>query len=723
MAALLCALVAAAAASAGGAGSAGEVAAQSQPVLTDCTSMQGCAGEVLGGVLDGFTGAAGSSLWGWMLGGSGSAGSQAFVDDLNTIVSTLGTIATELGPGGPIVQAVEKLQCAEGSDWIAAGPAAVIDTWYAYYSNFLTALSGGQTPPLGDISIANTDITTLYGWANGVIQGNSNVASMNVLSSMESLNNLATAGSSSGTIADCLKASAVPPVTGTVDDRVYYSESVEPIQNYLLGLNTEAMLVLTEAYHIYAYADCVTANNGNTAPCTSPSATSASDVVSNLCPADTTSLNCTYPAIIYGQAGGQVTSGQLMPFLYAQFAAGGAPLSTDDYLVVNGTNALVVRSIEIYNAAAGANCPVPVKTACGPTYLDPSNTALPQYPVGPYGYGSPGNGRWVSVDASVFEAMMDGKFNTEGDNPDMTAGAFLCTLDTTGAGDPTNCMQPPPGNPQKPNPDLFTGMGLQYVTGKGFYFQDHVSLTEEPQGQGMGIAQCFLDGDLNATITGQPMCRNDRFQTVINRGDPNNEYCLIENPALQNASMGFFANYYQGQWCSSTDLQKDYAGWTEPAGYIVWPTGNAYPSALTWPGMNIDTLTCPNGKSPADPSNQSPVGVPALCSGSDFTTWFLQIVPAPSDADADGLADSADRCPNTTLPDSFAGTKKDKKDRYAADATGLFVDGLGTSSGYTVVDTRGCSGKQIIAASDRGKGYGKDGLTREALKKWVKSVN
>ena len=219
--------------------------------------------------------------WGWVLGGSASAGTGEIAGDLASIETTLNTIEAELGPGGPIVTQLKKLQCATDSDWITAGPATAIDSWYATYSNFLTLLSDGSPVPVGEISSTNTDIDTLYGWANGVIQGDPGVAPTNVLTSMIELNNLSTQSSSAGTIADCIQAAGNQPATGSVDDRVYYSENVQPIQDYLLGLNTQAMIVLTEAYHIYAYGDCLTANGGDDAACSSSAST---DVAPNLCP-------------------------------------------------------------------------------------------------------------------------------------------------------------------------------------------------------------------------------------------------------------------------------------------------------------------------------------------------------------------------------------------------------------------------------------------------------
>ena len=349
-----------------------------------------------------------------------------------------------------------------------------------------------------------------------------------------------------------------------------------------------------------------------------------------------------------------------MPFLYAQFAAGGAPLSTDDYLLVVGTDNLVMRSIETYNAAANVDCPVPATMPCGPTNIDPHTQSLPQYPVGPYGYGSPGGGAWAPASASVFEAMMDGKFNTTNDNPDIEAGAFLCTLDATGAGDPDTCTQ------------SNNGMGLQYVSGKGIYFPERLALSAGNESS-RGTAQCFLDGNLNARVTGQPVCTNARFQTLLNRSDPNNGFCALANSSVQNASMGSFAGYYQGTWCSTDEY--DYAdGWAAPAGYIVAPVGNAYPASFTWPALDITTLRCPNGKSPADPATPTPRACSALC-GSDFNTWFAGIVPSPAADDSPSTPPSSTPGPSTPAPSTPAPSSPATSTALPTPAT-VIVNGL-----------------------------------------------
>lgn len=88
-----------------------------------------------------------------------------------------------------------------------------------------------------------------------------------------------------------------------------------------------------------------------------------------------------------------------------------------------------------------------------------------------------------------------------------------------------------------------------------------------------------------------------------------------------------------------------------------------------------------------------------------------------TDADRDGVADSADSCSATTLPDSI---KKRVAGRYYATSTGRFVDGkTGAYSGYTVVDAGGCSSAQIAKALGLGKTDQQSGITLTTLKNWA----
>ncbi len=89
-----------------------------------------------------------------------------------------------------------------------------------------------------------------------------------------------------------------------------------------------------------------------------------------------------------------------------------------------------------------------------------------------------------------------------------------------------------------------------------------------------------------------------------------------------------------------------------------------------------------------------------------------------SDSDGDGVFD--DDCPGTVLPD--VPTEGLRGARFAAQADGVFASGISSLSGlYTLADTRGCSGTQIIAKMGLGQGHTRFGISKSALEAFISS--
>lgn len=91
------------------------------------------------------------------------------------------------------------------------------------------------------------------------------------------------------------------------------------------------------------------------------------------------------------------------------------------------------------------------------------------------------------------------------------------------------------------------------------------------------------------------------------------------------------------------------------------------------------------------------------------------------DDDFDGVPNTADLCPGTILPEPEPSGGL-MKNRFTANANGNFVDGVGTFSGYTIIDTGGCSSAQIIEQQGLGGGQAKFGITRGELENWIETV-
>jgi len=91
------------------------------------------------------------------------------------------------------------------------------------------------------------------------------------------------------------------------------------------------------------------------------------------------------------------------------------------------------------------------------------------------------------------------------------------------------------------------------------------------------------------------------------------------------------------------------------------------------------------------------------------------------DADGDGVTDEADLCDGTVLPD--VPTHGLRGARFAAQPDGTFDSGLDMFDGlYSLVDTAGCSGVQIIEQRNLGLGHLKFGISKGELEAWIANV-
>ncbi len=95
--------------------------------------------------------------------------------------------------------------------------------------------------------------------------------------------------------------------------------------------------------------------------------------------------------------------------------------------------------------------------------------------------------------------------------------------------------------------------------------------------------------------------------------------------------------------------------------------------------------------------------------------------PTPNDFDGDGVLNADDLCPGTDLneapPDGW------RRNRYWTTSSGAFLDPFGRDSGFTIVDTGGCSASQIIEEAGLGVGHSRFGITKSALRQWVSQIS
>jgi hypothetical protein len=87
-----------------------------------------------------------------------------------------------------------------------------------------------------------------------------------------------------------------------------------------------------------------------------------------------------------------------------------------------------------------------------------------------------------------------------------------------------------------------------------------------------------------------------------------------------------------------------------------------------------------------------------------------------ADADRDGVADTADACAGTILPDAIS---RPVAARYYANRVGQFIDGTGRTAGVTVADAGGCSAIQIAKALRLSTKDSKSGIPLTTLQSWA----
>jgi hypothetical protein len=98
-----------------------------------------------------------------------------------------------------------------------------------------------------------------------------------------------------------------------------------------------------------------------------------------------------------------------------------------------------------------------------------------------------------------------------------------------------------------------------------------------------------------------------------------------------------------------------------------------------------------------------------------------------ADSDADGIANSADLCPGTGIPEAVPTVALGVNRWALVDGDGVFDTtppaGRGPEAGFTLEDTAGCSCEQILAAQGLGQGHEKFGCSTGVMQVWVAGVS
>ncbi len=91
------------------------------------------------------------------------------------------------------------------------------------------------------------------------------------------------------------------------------------------------------------------------------------------------------------------------------------------------------------------------------------------------------------------------------------------------------------------------------------------------------------------------------------------------------------------------------------------------------------------------------------------------------DDDGDGVPDVIDRCPASDLAGDTAPAHQ-RKNRMWSNDNGVFLFGDGSPTGVTVTHTGGCSATQVIEAVGLGRGHEKFGISKGAMRHYLRSI-
>jgi len=577
--------------------------------------------QIISTTVDAFIYESVDDLWSWGIAG-GSASPVDIVGKLDDIETTLKDIDKELNT---LIQDLKGLQCSIDADFIDKY-AGGIESSYNMYKQFVADMNLGSTVDPSDLSE----------WANcavGLPSAGQSCPDGSVYNLLQTLYLTAVAsGGSGGAIADCVQASATPVQPGSLDDRPWYADNVEPITAWYMMVNAQALYVLTEAWHYRAWKAAG-----------SPALQDPTSVFKTVCPSNAANppAACVDPLTYY-----ELT---FYPNLKDQVRAGGAPYSTDQFVMVNGQNYLAARSIEAYNQAAdpgnthgcASTTPGALTSAspCGPT-VGYYNDAFPSAAYGPYGYGAPdangkANGTWVASPAATFQDVFTLGFNDTGTpaGSGVTASRFLCTQSVSG-GDTTKCQQSNSGPA-----GLFLGNKIvQFsdleTTATWVLFNIYHPLIKFVDGN-------FLNGDYD-----QPFLGNYYSQLLETYGErcspPTNGRIYYHNQPVGRSSD---QDWYAFSLCYDPNVPAN-------QDWMVKPNFDPRNGArqYRWPALDWTQLTCSDGSSAGKAIIEA--GMPTLC-GADFDTWFAASYP-PSPPTAT-LSASADTTLHSAAPNSNDG--------------------------------------------------------------------
>jgi hypothetical protein len=455
---------------------------------------------------------------------------------------------------------------------------ADIDTYASEYYDFIT---DGATP------------AQLDEWADDVL-GTDGDGTTGVLADLETINDgLLPAGNSDGVLTACIEA-MTGPTAGTAGDTDYYDD-VSNLTMFFYGYQAKGLGMLVEAYHYKAYEEWSQSNDissvdPNTDGTFCTSATS-SDSWYSWCEYAVNELDDLYED------------------LQTQFALAGAPYTVEDEAVtINGTDYVLVESLEDFSAAQGSSCATPLLSdaPCGPTTGTNLTTSFTMSDT--YAWRTD----WAPASAVAWQSV-----NQWWTTSDQTLGEYLSTnfgMDWT---------------------DGYTKIILTPTT----YDATITTVVNAPHPT--FDAGCFLDTSLEKSFAHQPFCYNGSYDgndygeasDLLSHGS-SYDYEGLDCPLISASSTltdESTSSFYEGTYKNPFSFCP--TGWENDVqpGWVLDSSG-ATDSQYLWPSFDMSTATCNTNDDGSTRSNTNPGGVYTMC-GDDFDLWFAEIVPAVPSAD------------------------------------------------------------------------------------------
>ena len=548
---------------------------------------------------EGAASAVGGEIAGWVLGAMGlTSSSSEYTKQLEEIEEKLDSIVTLINDVNDnltvIEQALAQINCSQQQSSLQTEIGSLTSLYNQYNSMLATAQSGDTIPQ-----------SIMEDWADQVLAKNLYAGNTSVETLISTIQ--VNVNSSTGALYSCIKTVPLPSGNTPMLDTIYYA-NVYALANYYYYYQAIGLLMLSEAYHYYAWIEA-----GSPAANDSLTANKIQDV-------------CTYSATSLDYCNNVATAtNSLYNSLVTQITYAGAPYTNDYYTMqYNATSPVVwVTSLEDFTTESGAQCqgglPLTNDYPCGPTagYV---NTALT---VDSY-RGAEGGFAFANTQELVNLFDIDKVGTTGGD-----LGQYLQTV-----------------------------AGFQNVLSpnKTVIASDSVAIDLPHAGRTLYFVPFFnTNGTLTDNVSGEKTAvfyREADFQSLLNPVDVSHTSC--GNP--QQGTLGTYTLYhytYNNNTLGQQYYNLDYNWMTGFAvssecnslndGYLYFTdetfnynTTPVYPGFYTlaqrlqdveqrflWPVFHPQNATCTNGRTVKNPG-----GMYTMCN-DDFTAFINTVVPKP----------------------------------------------------------------------------------------------